>query len=217
MMDMTEMQQSDGTRGPGRPRCNVRRECILEAAYALLAEKGLTGFTIEAVAARSGSAKTTIYRWWPSKGALAMEAALTVAREAAPLIPPESGKAVDALRVHMHNLSVLFASSYGRVVSGIIAEGQSDPDVLALYRRELFDQRRAEAGKIFQHGIKNGEFPPDLDITLALDLIYSCFYTRLLLKHEPLDDQEWVDRLFDRVLHGIAAPRSARVKEKVDA
>src|SRR5271154_5637048 len=60
-------------RPPGRPRCDATRKAVLRAAFDLLAEGGLSRFTIEGVAAQSGVARTTIYRWWPTKGALAME------------------------------------------------------------------------------------------------------------------------------------------------
>ena len=67
------MQATTIVRPPGRPRCDATRKAVLHAAYELLAEGGLSRFTIEGVATRSGVARTTIYRWWPTKGALAME------------------------------------------------------------------------------------------------------------------------------------------------
>jgi AcrR family transcriptional regulator len=217
MMDITEIRQSDETRSPGRPRCDVKRRCILEAAYAILSERGLSGFTIEAVAARSGSAKTTIYRWWPTKGALAMEAALMVSRDAAPLNAPETGSAIVALRAHLHAVATLFAGSYGRVISGIVAEGQSDPEVLELYRRELLCLRREEAGKILQRGVETGELVPDLDVTVTLDLMYSGLYMRLLVGCGAVDDVAWADRLFDHLLHGIVTPKHAKRHTRADA
>ena len=77
-------------RSPGRPRCTVTRKAVLRAAYDLLAEGGLGRFTIESVAARSGVARTTIYRWWPSKGALAMEGFLEATAQDVNVPPTDS-------------------------------------------------------------------------------------------------------------------------------
>ena len=78
------------TKLPGRPRCEETRSAILRAAHELLEAGGLGAFTIEAVAERSGAAKTTIYRWWPNKGALAMESLLGVADTLSPFPETES-------------------------------------------------------------------------------------------------------------------------------
>ena len=76
MIDLAKKKRAAATTATpariGRPRDEAARAAILRSANAILEEKGIGGFTIEAVAARAGVAKTTIYRWWPSKGALAM-------------------------------------------------------------------------------------------------------------------------------------------------
>src|ERR1700761_3148849 len=100
-------------RGPGRPRSDTSRQAILRAAYELLAESGIASFTIEGVASRSGSAKTTIYRWWPSRGMLATDALMCKMSREVPI--PHTESAVADLISMMRSLAQLLASETGRV------------------------------------------------------------------------------------------------------
>ena len=127
---MTTMTE---TRRPGRPRCDDTRQAIVRAAFELLEESGMARFTIEGVAARSGAAKTTIYRWWPRKGALAMEAYHS---EVAAMVSfADSASALADLRKLLHLMAQAFTSKTGRILGGLIAAGQTDPDLLAAFRK----------------------------------------------------------------------------------
>ena len=190
------------TRRPGRKRCEDTQQAILQAAYALLEEGGMGKFTIEGVAARSGAAKTTIYRWWPSKGRLAAEAFL-VSTETQ-VTPPETGSAVADLKAHMRLLAALFRSRVGYIIAGLLAEGHSDPAAVEVYRKGIVERRDNITGAILQRGIAQGELRPDLDVEATLDALYSPLYTRLLMVFGPLDDA-YIERLADTVLRGIAA------------
>src|SRR3954470_9499171 len=108
-------------KGPGRPRSDSSRQAILRAAYELLAEGGMARFTIEGVATRSGSAKTTIYRWWGSRGLLATEALLGHMREAAPVESESDEPALAELRRYMLALAELLSGTTGRVLAALIA------------------------------------------------------------------------------------------------
>lgn len=187
-------------RRPGRPRCDETRQAILRAAFALLEESGMARFTIEGVAARSGAAKTTIYRWWPSKGALAMEAYLTEVEALVAI--SESGSAVADLKRLMRLTAQVFASRTGRILAGLVAEGQTDPDTLAAYRHGVLEPRREVVRGILRRGIASGELRADLDLDATLDALYGPFFVRVLLTHAPLDEA-YADRLADTVLHGI--------------
>ena len=127
MSGMTSAQ----ARPAGRPRCDATHRAVLRAAYELLAEGGLRQFTIEGVAARSGVARTTIYRWWPSKGALAMEGFL--AATAAEISFPFTRSAIADLKAHLQRCAKLLRGAPGRIMAGIVAEGQSDPETLAAF------------------------------------------------------------------------------------
>src|SRR5277367_6478068 len=110
MIHMTRKKRATanpaGRARTGRPRDEVARAAILKSANAILVEKGIGGFTIEAVAARAGVAKTTIYRWWPSKGALAMAGFLA---ETAPKISyPNSGSALADLISQLRRVAAVY-------------------------------------------------------------------------------------------------------------
>ena len=185
----------------GRPRSDASRGAILRAAYELLSEGGLRNFTIEGVAARSGVARTTIYRWWPSKGALAMDGFLETT---APHITfPHTRSATADLKVQMRLCAKMLRGPVGRILCGIIAEGQNDPETIAVFTERYLTPRRREAATILQRGIETGEFRSDLDIQAVQSALYSSLHLRMLLR-EPIDDS-WVERLADGVLHGCLA------------
>jgi AcrR family transcriptional regulator len=187
-------------RGPGRKRDEATRHAILRAAYETLEAEGYGGFTIEAVAARSGAAKTTIYRWWPSKGALAIDSFLDLYQREAPF--PQTRSASEDLKANLRLMAKIWGGRYGCIIAGIIAAGQSDAATIELYNERLVKPRREEGRRLLQRGIANGEFRPDIDIEAALDALYGAFYGRLLAWLEPLDPA-WAERLCDTVLRGL--------------
>jgi AcrR family transcriptional regulator len=188
-------------RRPGRPRSDDTRQAILRAAFALLEESGIDRFTIEGVAARSGAAKTTIYRWWPSKGALAMDAYHS--EVAAMVTFAEGPSAVADMRKLLHLMAQAFTSKTGRILAGLIGVAQTDPDTLAAYRKFVLEPRRAAVRRIIERGMAHGELRPDLDTEAVLDAFYGSFLARVLLRHAPIDDT-YVERLADTILDGIA-------------
>jgi AcrR family transcriptional regulator len=193
------------SRTPGRPRSDATRKAVLLAAYDLLAEGGLSRFTIEAVAARSGVARTTIYRWWPSKGALAMEGFLQAT--AGDLLLPPSASVVSGIQAALRLFGRLLRGKAGRIIRCIIAEGQSDPETIDAFMSGFVTRRRAEIRAIVERGIAVGELPADLDIEMFLYSLFGPLYVRMLL-NEDLDDA-WVDRLSGFVLKGCLAPGAA--------
>jgi AcrR family transcriptional regulator len=200
------MQNLAEERGPGRPRCEDTRQSILRAAYELFEEGDDQPFTIEAVARRSGAAKTTIYRWWPSKGALAIEAFLAIAEKRSGF--PETGSAIEALRGQVRSLAKLFRGRAGRLVAGIIAEAQTDPETKKAFLEGYLKPRRVSAAKLIERGIASGELRPGLDVDTVCDALYGSIYLRLMLMSSPGDDAA-VNRLIDMVLDGIKGPQAA--------
>ncbi len=203
-MTAKSVVSSPVSRGPGRPRSTVARSQILRAAYDLLAEGGLHGFTIEAVSARSGAARTTVYRWWPSKAMLAMDAVLEVSDQTAPIT--ETDDALADLFNHIRGVAGLFARGHGRVLSGILAEIQNDPTALELYRERLYRPRSEAAKRLLRRCIADGILAPDLDLDVTLSLLYGSLYMRLVLgQGGSVADPRWLDEVMSRLLHGLAA------------
>ena len=172
---------------PGRPRSEESKAAILDATWKLLQATTLKKLSIEAIARESGVGKTTIYRWWPNKVAVVMDAFV---ENVLPITPfPENVSATEAIAQQMASLIKAFSGDRGRIVAQIIAEGQADPEALTSYRDRFIYLRRAAAKSIIQQGIENGEFDPNLDPELAIDILYGPIYFRLLVGHLPLDPQ----------------------------
>src|SRR5262245_51031260 len=131
-------------RGRGRRPATEVRNDILESAADLLFADGMGAFTIEKVAARSGASKMTIYKWWPSKGALALDGYFH--RVAPELAFADTGDIEADLRAQMHTfLRVICGTPAGRVVAELIGQAQSDPELKAAYLQRYSSPRRALA------------------------------------------------------------------------
>jgi len=170
----------------GRKRSEASRAAILEAAIQLLEEVSLRDLTIEALAREAGVSKATIYRWWPSKTAVVIEAFVESHMPKTPF--PEGTTAVEALTQQVASLIAQYREKNGRMVAAILAEGQADPRVLDDFRQAFFLRRRTAVREVVARGMASGEFDPNVDIDLAIDLIYAPIYFRLLVGHQPLDD-----------------------------
>ncbi|MFM7425846.1 MAG: TetR/AcrR family transcriptional regulator [Elainella sp.] len=182
---MTQTSEFNESKRMGRPRSEESRAAILAAAWRLLKTTTLRELSIEAIARESGVGKTTIYRWWPNKAAIVMDAVL---EKLMPEIAfPEHLSATDAITQQMQLLIKAFSGEYGRIVAQIIAEGQSCPEALASYRDRFLYPRRAAARAVIEQGMQAGEFAADLDPDMAIDVLYGAIYLRLLVGHLPLD------------------------------
>ena len=142
--------------------------------------------SIDAIAQSAGTSKATIYRWWPNKAAIIMEAFLT-STEADLYVEPTSSPEID-LATRIRRVISMFRSANGRIIASVIAEAQSDPEVGAAYREHLLAPRRANIREPIERMIAAQGVTHDVDIDLAIDLIYGPLYERLLLGHAPLDD-----------------------------
>ena len=189
-------------RGRGRrPAAEVRTE-ILEAAAELLFAEGMGAFTIEKVANRSSASKMTIYKWWPSKGALALDGYFH--KVAPQLAFPDTGDIEADLRAQLHAfLRVIRDSPAGRVIAELIGQAQSDPELKAAYLQRYSAPRRALAVGAMEKAKERGQLRANLDPETVVDQLWGACYHRLLLPDQPLTD-EFVDALVDNLFHGIA-------------
>jgi len=175
-----------GKRAVGRPRSQAARQSILNATVRLLDQNCVQNLAIECIAREAGVGKATIYRWWPNKAAIVIDALFAAAVEKTYF--EKSISAAEAISNHLSRFVAFLSGSQGRIVGQIIAEGQSDPSVLENFRQAFLMHRRAAVREILEHGIGQGEFGPDLDVELATDLIYGPVWYRLLAGHQPLDE-----------------------------
>lgn len=194
----------------GRPRSEKAHKAILDAAAELLLVRGLSAVSMDAVAERAGVSKATIYRWWPTKETLALDALYTEWAAVRPS-PRDTGSLRGDLLALLRPWARLASSRpYGRVIAALITEAQTDPAFAAEYRRRVVEPRRDQARAVFRRAIERGEIPADTKIEIALDLLYGPLYHRLLQCHAPLNDRVTQD-VVDMALSGIQpAPCRAR-------
>jgi AcrR family transcriptional regulator len=187
----------------GRPRSEKARLAILEAAAELLLARGLSEVSMDAVAERAGVSKATIYRWWPTKETLALDA---LYNEWAAVRP--SPRDTGSLRGDLLSLLrpwVRLASSrpYGRVIGALITEAQTDPAFAEVYRSRFVEPRREQGRAVLRRAIERGELPADTKIEVALDMLYGPIYHRLLHGHAPLSER-FVRDVVDTAIGGLA-------------
>jgi AcrR family transcriptional regulator len=198
--------RKNGKRPPGRPRSEQARQAILRTTLKILGKNGFSDFKIEEVAARASVGKATVYRWWPNKGALIADAfASSTTRK---LRFPDTGSVYSDMSQQMRQLIKVFRSRRGRIVSAILAAGQSDKDLIEAFRERFLWPRRREAYATLRRGIERGELRRDLDPDLLLDSLYGPIYMRFLIQHDRLTP-EFVDRLCKLVLAGVRPPRKS--------
>ncbi len=168
----------------GRRRSDAARRAILDAAAQLLTEPDGLAVTVESIAAAAGVGKQTIYRWWPSKGAVLLEAMAERARQTAPT--PDTG----TLR---HDLEAFLAATFrgassppaASLLRAVMAEAQRDPHVAHLLL-EFTRGRRAALREILERGRDRRELPIDADLELMIDQAYGVLWYRLMTGHAPL-------------------------------
>jgi len=169
----------------GRVRSADARDDVLAATLQLLEEAGYGGITIEKVAARSGVAKSTIYRWWDSRPGLVMEAYQHAVSQRMP--EPDTGDVATDLtvfltalyRVSEHPLRV-------RVLRGLMAEAQLNPAFEPAFRG-FVQHRQTVVEDILRRAAGRGDLPAGINIAHAVDLVFGPFWYRLLVGHRPLD------------------------------
>jgi AcrR family transcriptional regulator len=191
----------------GRPRSASARSAILEAARAILDEGGVTAVTVEALAARAGVGKPTIYRSWPNAHAVAM-AALMSADE-----PARSGahshSALLDLKRQLREVAAVFASRMGRQAAIMLASASAETELSKSFRNYFILARREEGRAILMRAIAAREARRTMSVDVALDMIYGPIFLRLLLGHAPLDEK-FTDAIVDHALRGWSASSGKR-------
>ena len=189
-----------GTR-PGRPRSQQSRVAVLRATSELMRQVGLRAMTTEDIAARSGASKATIYKWWPNKYAVAVEAFLSEMAVESP--DPDTGSAREDFRLALRGLIHFYTGENGRAYAQLVGEAQFDPKIGAELRDHLVGSRRELVRAIWNRGVARGELRADVDPEVAIDLIFGPAMYRLVAGHAPLDDTA-ADAVVDAAIRGLA-------------
>jgi len=184
-------------------RSESSRRATLDAALDLCTERGYGRVTIEAIAARAGVSKKTIYRWWPSKSAVLLEAFTEMLVSATPFV--DTGDIAKDLRTHLTGaVNVLAVPPFGPAYAGILSELHHDDQLAETVRRQLIDPRFDEAVGRLRSAQEQGQIPPDADLDLAVEMLYGPLYYRHVLR-KPMQDAQDVGKLVDHVLRSLGA------------
>ncbi|MDX6202993.1 MAG: hypothetical protein QOF82_1278 [Frankiales bacterium] len=184
---------------PAAPDRASRTEvAILEATRELLSESGVRHLTVEKVAARSGVAKTTIYRRWRSKDELALAVLIDFVQSIVPVARGE-GARNELVALLKGAVNALGTTIMGRVMQGLVSELATNDDLSQAFRERVVALRVGEVRKIVQRGIERGELRPDTDVDLLHELLFGPVYYRLFLSGGALD-RKLAARIVDAVL-----------------
>ena len=189
------------------PRVERSRQAILDATLQLLARDGDVGsLTVEAVAARSGVAKTTIYRRWRDKWELALDAVMI---DMLPRldVPVDVGDTRKELLTFINSVVKMLATPpYGHAMQALASQIATDPDLARVYREQVVQPRHTQLVPVIQRGVARGDLRPDTDVRLIHELLVGPIFYRLLFSGAPLD-RNLGRRVVDAILAGFA-PRT---------
>lgn len=172
---------------PGRRRSETSRKAILDATYDLLKTVGFHQMSIEGVAARAGVGKATVYRWWSSKGVLAVEAFM---QAIAPSIGfRETASARADIERQLNLLAKAYRGKAGEILKEMIGFSQSDAETREAFFVGYLKPRREAAKAALQRGIDQGEFQSNLDPEVLVDALYGPLIYRMLTGHYPIDNK----------------------------
>jgi len=189
----------------GRPRSAEADRAIIQATLELIAEEGLAPVTVEAVAARAGVGKTTVYRRWPGKDELVVDALATLNDDLEPSGPGPAGerlvRLLDQLRLRAQG------TVGGRIFPAMAACSGTHPQLWALFHERVLEPRRELLRSILREGVSAGELRGDLDIELAVNLLVGGMVYALNLRPpgEVVDDG-YAARLVELALAGLGGP-----------
>jgi AcrR family transcriptional regulator len=191
-------------REPDPTRRNARAHAaILGATRTLIQTIGYDRMSIEGIAAAAGVGKQTIYRWWPSKAAVVLDAWAPEVQQH--LSFPNTGDLAADLKTELKSASDLSNDpNFGPSFRALVAESQHDQTLATQLLERIFWPRVEAAKERLRAAQDDGQLAAAIDLDLAIDLLYGAFYYRYLLRAAPLTHQH-AEAVVDAVLSGIGA------------
>jgi hypothetical protein len=189
------------TRRPGRRRDESKDDAILQATRELLAERGYDGMTMDAVADRAGAGKATVYRRWPSKVQLTVDAVVC-----GPGSPMSIADVPDTGTLRGDLLSVRFgrkSSDQSELMSGLMSAVRENPEVAAVFQEQFVRSRVALMRKILERAQARGELRPDVDLDMVAAVAPAMISYRKMVAGQHIDD-DFVVRMIDSVILPLA-------------
>jgi len=190
-------------RGRGRRPIEEVRADVMELVSRVMIDEGLGALTVERVSRESGVSRTTIYKVWPSVGALALDGFFHAVEPQ--LAFPDTGDIRADLTVQLHHfVEVMTATPAGRILRELVGRAQTDPELSAEFRRLYSSERRRLAVSRLRAAQEAGQLRADLDLESVVDQLWGAVYNRLLTPDQPVTEL-FTDTLVDNLFRGIAA------------
>jgi AcrR family transcriptional regulator len=183
-------------RSPGRPRSEEARRAVLRAGARLVQKQGYGSVTVEGIAREAGVSKQTVYRWWPQKAAVVLEALNEGARAVAPI--PDTGSLDSDLRLFIRR-TVAGVSRNRRMLAGMMAEAQLDDAFGRSFRRDFLRRRREVLAEILDDARERGEIDETDRVDFVVEIVFGTLWYRILGRNAPLNEG-FADRLTDAAL-----------------
>jgi AcrR family transcriptional regulator len=200
---MTETALTSANDEPAKRRSGRRErseKAILEATMELIAKRGVGGLTIEGVAARSGVAKTTIYRRWRDRDELAL--AILIDMTGSVKAPPDLGDTRKELLTFVETATKIIKADV--IVQGLVSEIATRPELARTYREQIVDLRLSDVQTVIDRGIARGELRADTDVRVAHELLVGPLFYRLLFSGAPLN-RAHANQVVEAVMRAFAA------------
>ncbi|MEU8345366.1 TetR/AcrR family transcriptional regulator C-terminal ligand-binding domain-containing protein [Spirillospora sp. NPDC048832] len=199
---MASATRPPASRGRGRRPAEEVRADVLRTVGELLLGEGCADLTFERVARLAGVSKTTLYKWWPSKGALALDGYFHAVEET--LAFPDTGDVRADLLSQLRSFSkIMTTTPGGRVLTELIGHSQIDEELAAAFRRLYSSHRRRIAAERLRRAQEAGQIRPEVDVQIIVDQLWGAVYHRLLIPDEPVTD-DFITGLVSNLLDGIA-------------
>lgn len=192
-------------RAPGRPRCEVTQQAIVDSALELLQSDDYRDISIDRIAAHAKVGKQTIYRWWPSKADLFLEAYSARSLARVPVVLPSGDAFVDLEDMLRRWFLVLRNALIAKGVRCMIAEAQLSEEFRAKFEQQFVTPRRKALRETLRHGIELGQIRPDADLETALDMILGAIWHRLIMASAGSLDEAFAGALVALVRSALAA------------
>ncbi|HVN71420.1 MAG TPA: TetR/AcrR family transcriptional regulator [Desulfomonilia bacterium] len=183
---MKENTKSKESRPPGRPRSEVSKKAILQTAYQLLKKHGIQSVSSHEIAEKAGVSTATIYRWWPSKEAVMLDAFFNKVQSILPINPV--GSFIEQLRDHVIRSAAFLASTDGKIMAKIILTIYDSPTLKKEFLERFYLLRRSIGIDIANKAKTAGELPLNTNVEILIDVLYGPLFYRLFLGHEVVNE-----------------------------
>src|SRR5882757_2849770 len=171
----------------GRPRSETARRAVLDAALQLCQSGGYQALTMKAIAETAGVGRQTVYRWWPAKQDVLLDALRDLRMRKAEHLDPDTGDTLHDVRTLLSATFTLTDRLTGNALIGLIAEAQHDPGLSQRLQATVIGPRRQALRETLARGVARGELTESVPLDLAVDFAFGTMWYRLISRHAPVD------------------------------